>query len=516
MPRWGDNPVTFDEFDTLLSAMSKLDGSPDDAPVVIIAPGCYVANNTLLYRLLSRSSERMSAPIAVVSQNPLWRKLAREHGLSAFPSMGSVRRSRRRSALSLSESFADSIYSSLLPSLAGHGRLFVATFIVLLAVVMGAGYMILPVMTVTLETPVENFTADVRLRVDASVTSPDRSSGIIPGRMIQHRFTTSDFIEVTGSKTVGKDRAAGEATVINSSTASIDLPRGTVLVAASGQKYETTAPVRVGAFSRAPGPTPSPAPSPTPSPAPAGRATPAPVPQVSGVIVRVPIQAVDPGKVGNVPALAIARFESTALSGLTVFNEQPLVGGNDSTANVVSEADRNRLKESLFQRAQAQALSELQVRVRGSESLVPHSMQVSIEREEYDREIGDETKQLRGSVNVFAAVVAFANPDLNAFAQSAWETAVPQGYGPITGDFQIAPPEITNATPRSADLRVRVTGKVERALESGGLVESLRGLTEREASDRLAQMKLPLKTVDIALWPDWAIRAYRVEIKSKR
>jgi hypothetical protein len=510
MPRWGDNPVTFDEFDTLHSAMSKLEGSPDQAPVVIIAPGCYVANNTLLYRLLSRSSERMRAPIAVVSQNPLWRKLAREHGLGAFPSMGSLRRSRRRSALSLPESFADSIYSSLLPSLAGHGRLFTAVSIALLAVIIGAGYMLLPVMTVTVETPVENFTADVRLRVDASVTNPDRSSGILPGRMIQHRFTTSDFIEVTGSKTVGKDRASGEATVVNSSTASIDLSRGTIVVAASGQKYATTQAVRVGAFSRSPGATPEPA----SLPAPPGEAT--PVPQVSGVIVKVPIQAVETGKDGNIPRLAITRFESGALSGLTVFNEQPLAGGSDSTASTVLVEDRNRLKEALFQRAQAQALSELQVRLRVSESLIPHSMQVSIEREEYDRELGEETKQLKGAVHVFAAVVAFANPDLNGLAQSAWETSIPRGYGPIAGGFQIAPPEVTDATPRTAELRVRVTGKVERMLESDGLAQSLRGLTVREASERMAQMSLPLKTVDIDLWPDWAMRAYRVEIKGTR
>jgi hypothetical protein len=29
-------------------------------------------------------------------------------------------------------------------------------------------------------------------------------------------------------------------------------------------------------------------------------------------------------------------------------------------------------------------------------------------------------------------------------------------------------------------------------------------------------MSLPLKTVDIDLWPDWAMRAYRVEIKGTR
>jgi hypothetical protein len=50
-------------------------------------------------------------------------------------------------------------------------------------------------------------------------------------------------------------------------------------------------------------------------------------------------------------------------------------------------------------------------------------------------------------------------------------------------------------------------------LASDGLAHSLRGLTVREASEKLSQLSLPLRTVRIELWPDWAVRAYRVDIK---
>ena len=514
MPLWGDHPVTFDDSDSLHSAMFKLESSADPAPVVLLDSDCQLADNVLLYRLLERSSQHLRAPIAVVTHNPRWRKLAREHGLSAYASIGSLRRSRRGSAVSRSEDFADSIYSSLLPSLAGHGRTFAAMLLVGLMVVLGLGYLFLPVMKVTVQATVETLSNDVRVRVDTAVTNTDQAAGVIPGRLVQHRFSSTDFIDVTGHKSVGKDRAAGEVTVINSSPALVGIPSGTVLVTASGQRFATTSEITVGSFSQPRNadrtPTPSATPNPAPSPSPLASSRP------SGVIVKVPVRAIDPGTAGNAPALAITRFESDSLRGLTVFNEQPIAGGSTSDVTTVTAEDRDRLKEALFQRAQSQALSELQVRLKKSESLIPHSMQVVIETEDYDKEAGEETKQLKGSVQVLTTAIAFSNPDLNGFVQSAWEQSAPRGARPLTGEFQLAPPEVIDAGPRTAELKVKVTGKMERVLEVDKVAQSLRGLSVQEAKTLLTSAQTAVHATKVELWPGWAQRAYRVEVTTVR
>jgi len=225
------------------------------------------------------------------------------------------------------------------------------------------------------------------------------------------------------------------------------------------------------------------------------------------------VVALEPGTKGNVPAQAISRFESDSLKALTVINEQPTTGGTDAKAKVASAEDRSRLKEALFQRAQSQALSELQVRIRQSESLIPHSMQVRIEREDYDRNLDEEADKLKGSLSVVATAMAFANADLNTLVEKQWKTSVPKGFRATQAALSIAPPEITQSTAQQASLRVRVSGKAERVFEADDLSQALRGLSAQDARARLNQQE-SVKLLKLELWPDWAPRALRVEVQT--
>lgn len=508
MPWWQDQAITFDKFDTLHSAMAKLEGASGGPPVVVLAPDCHIADNVLLYRMLARASGRFGLPIAVVAASPLWRHLAREQGLRAFPSLGSVRRSRRGSMVSFSESLADSFFSALVPSIAGHGWSIAIVMLMLLLAGGAATYFLLPVMHVTVQAPLEQHTHEVNVRVSVGAPGEEAAKGTIPARLVEHRFTVSDFVDTTGSKSVGKERARGEVTIINSSPVLMTVPAGTALVSATGQRFTTTGSVTVGPY--IPSSTTSPvAATPTPSAA--------PTPQgASGVAARVAVAAVEPGEKGNVSALAISRFERQELLGLTVFNEQPLRGGSESRARVASTDDRARLKEALFQRAQSQSLSELQVRVRQSESLIPHSMQVRVDREEYDRAEDEEAERLKGTVSVMATAIVFGNQDFNNVASQEWKGSLPGGFRFLADDLQIAPPMVVEAGPRSATVKSRVTGRMERIFETDALSSSLRGLSAKDAVSSITRLERPPRSVKVEIWPEWASRAYRVEVQTVR
>ncbi len=513
MPRWGDTPVTFDKSDTLHSAMGKLESAGGGAPVVILAPGCRIADNVLLYRLLARASQRFGTPIAVVTSNPLWRHLAREEGLRAFGSLGSLSRARRRSALALPENAVDSLFSSLLPSLMSHGWVSLVALAMVL-VLAGAGvYFFVPVMKVTVSTPVETYNREVSLRVDANTTGLDATRETIPGRTLEHRFSISDFVETTGSKNIGKERAKGEVTLINGGSNLLMVPAGTVLSTATGVKFNTVTAVSVGPFA---GSVPTPAATRVPGTAVAARTpeTPIATPSLAAGAVRVPVVAVEPGEKGNVPALAISKVEGDGFRDLTALNEQPITGGTEAKGRVATAEDRSRLKEMLFQKAQSQSLSELTLRIRQSESLVSHSMQLLIDREEYDKNVDEEGDRLKGTIHVVATGMAFANQDLNSLVEGQWKRSVPRGYRPLAGSLQISPPEVVDAGPRSAGMRVKVAGRVERVLEVDELTESLRGLTVQEATSKIARMERPPRAVRVEMWPEWASRAYRIEVQT--
>jgi hypothetical protein len=494
MPLWGNAVVTLDGSDSIRSALAKLEGSAGDVQVVVISPGCRIAESPLTYRLLARASERHAAPMAVVTGNPAWRQMAREHGLRAFPSLGSLQRSRRHSPLAPVEGAVDALLSSLHPS---SLKQVWPVFVVVLAVVGIGAFFLLPVMTVTLRAPVKTVSEDVDVKVDVTTSKVDAASMTIPGRTIEYHFSVSDFVATTGEKQVGKERAKGEVTIINSSSVPVTVPAGTTLSSASGVKFTTGAAVTVGPYLSG---------SPTLSQG--------PVPVGGGVAIKVPVVAVEPGEKGNVPALGISKIEGNGFQNLTVINEQPLTGGTDAKVRTVSADDRAKLKESLFQKAQSQSLSELTLRVGQSETLIPHSMNVQIDGEQYDKAVDDEADQLRGTVYVVASGMAFANQDLNSVIESYWRKSTAKGYQPLPGDLTIAPPEVKDAGSRSTTLTVKVTGKAEPVVDTNKLTNLLRGTSVSEARSKLASLEGGFGLQAVQIWPQWAPRAYRIEVET--
>jgi len=516
MPRWADEPITFDSSDTLHSVKGKLDASGPGCPVVILAPHCRIADNVLAYRLLARTSQQLGAPIAIVAHNPYWRKLAREHDLKAFASVGALSRSRKRSAVSITENLVDTLFSYLNPSFSRQSWIILA---VLLLAAAAALYAFAPVMAVTIAIPVQEINQEVQVRVDASISSLDVSSSLIPGRIIEYRFPVSDTVSTTGEKSVGKNKATGQVTVINGTSSLVVIPAGTVLSTSTGQKFTTASAVAVGSFqqpSRALPPTPSPlfGPSPTLSPRAVPSPTAGPGIMAGGANTKIPVVAMDAGEKGNVPALAISKFDSDSFAGLTVLNEQPLTGGTDTKAKLASADDRSRLKEELFQRAQSQALAELQARVRQSESLIPPSMQVRVEQENYDKNVDEEADKLSGTLSIDATAIAFSNSDLNTLVEQQWKDSVPKGFRATPAPLKMNPPGVLEAGSQTASLKVTVSGKAARVLEADNLSQSLRGLSVEGARAKLAQLESPLKLVKLEIWPSWAGRAFRVDVQT--
>ncbi|MGE5619106.1 MAG: baseplate J/gp47 family protein [Sphingomonadaceae bacterium] len=495
MPPWGREAITLDSSDTLHSALAKLELPCDGAAVVVLAPGCTIAENPVTYRLLARASARIGVPMAVVSGNPGWRRMAREHGLHAYPSQGALRRARRRSAIATPEAWADSLVSTLHPSSLRQVWPVAAVVVLLLGAFAFFG---LPVMRITLRAPAQTLTQEATVKVDIGTVTVDAASMSIPGRAIEHRFTVSDFVETTGEKKVGKERAKGEVTIINSGAATVTLPAGTTLFTDGGVRFTTVASAIVPPYTQ-----------------PTGASTRgAGFPAGTEGGVKVAVVAAEPGAKGNVPALSISRIEGDAYRGLTVVNEQPLTGGTDENKKSISAEDRTRLKEALFQRAQSQSLSELTVRVRQSESIIPHSMQVQIAGEEYDKAQDEEGDRLKGTAYVVASGMAFANQDLNSVVERSWKESIPKGYRALPGNLSVSPPEVVEAAGRTATLKVRVSGQAEPLMEIDKLTEALRGVPLSDARAKLSNLEGGFKLMSIEMWPGWATRAFRIEVQT--
>jgi hypothetical protein len=492
MPRWGDEPVTLDKGDNLYSALAKLESPGDGLPVVVIASGCRIAESVVTYRLLARASKRIGAPVAVVTSKPHWRRLAREQGLHAYSSLAALRRARTRSVFSWPERLADALLSSLHPAISRQSWPIAAALLLILG---AACFFVVPVMDVTLKAPLETVGRDVSVKVDVGSAVADSVSPTIPGRMIEHRFTVTDYVETTGQKDVGREKAKGEVVLSNSGPIAVSVPAGTLVTTASGIRFGTAAAVTVRSSTPSVGATATP-----------GTGQPQPT------TTRVNVVALEAGIQGNVPARAIVRVEGDAFRTLSVVNDLPLSGGTGAKARTASAEDGARLKELLFQKAQSQSLSELNLRVKQSESLIPHSMQVTIETEEHDRAQDEEGDRIKGTAYVLAGAMCFANQDLNTVVEREWKKSPPKGYSPVQGALQLSPPEVLDAGARTATLRVMANGKAEPVVDNARLTDMVRGLPVAEARSRLATVDGAYKLVGVAVWPAWAPRAFRVEV----
>jgi hypothetical protein len=377
----GDEPITLDRGDDLYSVHAKLDSASGGRPFVVLASDCRLARSVLTYKLLARASERFGTPpLAVVAGNPAWRQMAREHGLRAYGSVGSLRRARRQSILSLPEGLADSFVCRL--------HLSLARLVVLATLLLGGGATVclaVPVMRVTVSTSVEQLDREIIVRVDVGAEAADLPSTTIPGRILERRLAVSDFIETTG--------------------------------------------------------------------------------------------------------------------------------GTNAGARIVSADDRTRLQEALIERLQAQALDEMMPRVRQSESLIPHSLQVRVEGEEYDGAVDEEADRLKGTVYGLATDIAFANQDFNSLVDQEWRRSTPSGYRALAGGVSMSPPEVFDAGLRTAKLLVKVSGRAERVLEADEVAKGLRGMSVEEAKARLASLELPMRLESLEMWPEWAPSAQRIEVE---
>ena len=116
----------------------------------------------------------------------------------------------------------------------------------------------------------------------------------------------SGSVPIPSDRTIGSDKAHGEALITSQRPAQSTLPRGSIGRVDGGAKFTTDQDLNLP-------------------------------PRVP---VRVGITAVDPGTVGNVPPGQITTFDGSGFDQLQVTNQRPTTGGTDRAAKVVTDDDR--------------------------------------------------------------------------------------------------------------------------------------------------------------------------------
>jgi len=236
------------------------------------------------------------------------------------------------------------------------------------------------------------------------------------------------------------------------------------------------------------------------------------VPALSLGTTRVGVTAADAGPGGNVDARALVRIDGPGIANIIPRNDRPIAGGTDRDGKVVTADDVAKLKEQLQGRAREQALAELYARAGGDRSLVQQSVRLRPEGEAYDPGVDSEADQVNGRYAVVATAVVFVNSDFNGLVQKTFLATAGPGFDLPISQLGVGTPEVLGVDDNKVRIRTKSQAGLVKQVNGEELVDKLRWKSPAEARSILAKTDGLAGAPRIEISPDWALRAYRVEV----
>lgn len=193
-------------------------------------------------------------------------------------------------------------------------------------------------------------------------------------------------------------------------------------------------------------------------------------------------------------------------------NVKDVQGGQDP-ANTVSLQVRDALHGQLLKQASGQLNQQLKAELRGSESLPQQSIHTEVTGERYNHGIGDTASELTGFLEVTATGLAYSDDEFNKLVFALWSQDVPKGFH-STGNPSLTTPAVVTSEGQHMTMRVKASGKVERDIDTEAITNATRWQTPDEARKAIAKLANFTRPPVVDLSPNWASRAFRIQVKT--
>lgn len=323
--------------------------------------------------LIQREVMRLAIRLALVTHEPDIIKQANELNISTFETVGASERGRWKrgrskvftnrsqrppadSPAEVAQPVTSRVYSDdddEAPRRFGLMRLLVT--VLLLAVVLGTAYVLLPSATVQIVPAQERVQVEAVMTADTEATAVSIDTGIIPAVTLRVEIEETGTIPTTGTQSLSDVAAVGSVVFINQTNNTVEVPADTVLSTSAGTPilFRTTAA--------------------------------ATVPGEVGAQIEVPIEALpgSVGAVGNVETGLINAVVGDIGQQVTVRNLAPTYGGESRTLSAVTEADYDRLLATLRQQLQSRAYLGMEAQITDGQTIILETIRLSEEREDW-------------------------------------------------------------------------------------------------------------------------------------
>ncbi|HEY63336.1 MAG TPA: hypothetical protein G4O02_02075 [Caldilineae bacterium] len=477
--------------------LAQLDAIRDSAVVLVLPAHSQVLANPVRLRLIRRRAARRKLRVGLVTADPVTRRLAQEEGLPVFhsveeaaqlasmpppppdghlgedPSRGlraelarwrAQRATERARVIDRARPRPSSVWTQIV-----GWTLALAT---LLSIVVLAAALIVPVAYVRLVPARETAAVTVDLTATTGVDYPDAERGLVPARWVEIQIEGNGSLPTTGRRDAPDQRATGTVIFINRQTAQLEIPMGTVVRTSTGTnvRFRTTV---TGTL-------------------PAG----------IGSRVEVPIEAIDPGPAGNVRSGTIAHVDGPLAPAVRVINEQPTTGGTVRQISVVTEADKDRLREAVLRQVRQTAYQRLGELLEEGEFLPQESVRTLILAETFDHFVDEPADMLGLRLRVLARGIAVNGAAGEQIALRRMQAQIPKRARVLADSVRYQRGPVTVREDRVM-YSLTATGEMISDIDRAAIRAAIAGLPLDEAQELLAREWPLAAPPEISLEPDW-------------
>ncbi|OGH39075.1 MAG: hypothetical protein A3B44_03185 [Candidatus Levybacteria bacterium RIFCSPLOWO2_01_FULL_38_21] len=318
---------------------------------------------------------------------------------------------------------------------------------------------------------IDGKTTDKTQNVTFSQKPTDPLKNIIQGEFVSVSEDGTISTQSTGKKEVGTN-AKGTVTVFNNAPSSQTLSKETTITSSNGLDFTLDKSVTVSSASgdifsgTTPGKT-----------------------SVSATAKQI-------GQEYNLPSNT--KFSILGSTTMAAKNDNPFSGGTKKEITVVSKDDIAKLLEDLPKNLEQKAKDDLSKKVSDDKVLLPVFISRTISKKDFDKDTGDEAKQvtLKGSVNFGG--IAYKKSDSTSFANELLKTSISADLTVDPNNIKIKVKDIKENKNKEVNTNITIVGTLVPKIDEEKLSKQISGKSFKKAEEILERLP-QVSGVDINL-----------------
>jgi hypothetical protein len=224
-----------------------------------------------------------------------------------------------------------------------------------------------------------------------------------------------------------------------------------------------------------------------------------------GISRTLSVEALTPGKVGNLPAGSLVAIEGSLGLSLMASNPDPTRGGTDRSVPVPTAKDREEIYNTLEASLRESALEELPSLLGAGDILFTPTLTITqVLKSLYTPEADEPSAQVELSLQIEYSALSAAKSDLDTLSQVLLDANLPAGYTPLDGSLEIVmmTQPVIHAD-ASLHWQMAATRRLAANIQSDRAVTHVLGLPPEQAGKRLQDEYDLASTPQIRLSPSW-------------